>query len=57
MRDYNAEADILASSLSIATLRDVNSALPLRQRQLATAEQLSTLEPNRPEAQRIWLGR
>ncbi|HEY1261967.1 MAG TPA: serine/threonine-protein kinase [Terriglobales bacterium] len=51
-RDYNAEGDIRASSLSISNLRDVTGALPLRQRQLATAQQLNQLLPNDPESQR-----
>src|ERR1041384_3842044 len=48
-RDYSAEADILASVLSIHNLRDVEGALALRKRQLATAEQLIVLEPGKAE--------
>jgi non-specific serine/threonine protein kinase/serine/threonine-protein kinase len=52
-RDYSAEADILASVLSLHNLRDMDGALALRKRQLATAEQLAALEPGKTEAQRL----
>jgi eukaryotic-like serine/threonine-protein kinase len=52
-RDYSAEADIMASVLSIHNLRDMEGALALRKRQLATAEQLIALEPGKAETQRL----
>jgi eukaryotic-like serine/threonine-protein kinase len=52
-RDYSAEADILASILSVHNMLDVDGALALRKRQLATAEQLLELEPGRTDAQRL----
>ncbi len=52
-RDYSAEADIMASVLSIHNLRDMEGALALRKRQLATAEQLIVLEPGKAATQRI----
>jgi len=56
MRDYGAQADILASYLSVSNLGDVASALPLRRRQLAIAEQLSALDPRNAEMHASSLG-
>jgi tetratricopeptide (TPR) repeat protein len=52
MRDYGAEADVLASNLIASNLGKLSSALPLRQKQLALAAQLMALEPGNPERQR-----
>ncbi len=56
IRDYSTVADTLASSLSVSTQLDVASALPVRQRQLAAAEQLTRLQPDRTEAERMLAG-
>ena len=52
-RDYSAEADIMASLLSVHNLRDMSAALELRKRQLATAQQLIALEPGKEDTQRV----
>ncbi len=52
MRDYGAEADVLASSLIISNLGQLSSALPLRRKQLALAAQLHAMDPGDPERQR-----
>jgi serine/threonine protein kinase/tetratricopeptide (TPR) repeat protein len=52
-RDYSAEADIMASLLSVHNLRDMSAALELRKKQLATAQQLIRLEPGKAETQRV----
>ena len=52
MRDYGAEADVLASNLIASNLGKLSSALPLRQKQLALAAQLMAVEPGNPERQR-----
>ena len=52
MRDYGAEADVLASSLIISNLGQLSSALPLRQKQLELATQLHDMDPGDPERQR-----
>jgi tetratricopeptide (TPR) repeat protein len=52
MRDYGAEADVLASNLIASNLGKLSSALPLRQKQLALAARLSAMEPSDPERQR-----
>ena len=49
MRDYGAEADVLASNLIASNLGKLSSALPLRQKQLALAAQLSALDPGNPD--------
>jgi tetratricopeptide (TPR) repeat protein len=52
MRDYGAEADVLASNLIASNLGKLSSALPLRQKQLALAARLSAMEPSDLERQR-----
>jgi tetratricopeptide (TPR) repeat protein len=52
MRDYGAEADVLASNLIASNLGKLSSALPLRQKQLELATQLVSMEPADPERQR-----
>jgi non-specific serine/threonine protein kinase/serine/threonine-protein kinase len=52
MRDYGAEADVLASNLIASNLGKLSLALPLRQKQLALAARLIALEPADPERQR-----
>lgn len=52
MRDYGAEADVLASNLIISNLGNLSSALPLRQKQLELATQLNSLDPGNPQRER-----
>lgn len=52
MLDYGAEADVLASFLIVSNLNSLSSALPLRQKQLELAEQLSSQEPDNLELRR-----
>jgi len=52
MRDYGAEADVLASNLIISNLGRLSSASPLRHRQLELATQLRDMDPSDPERQR-----
>ena len=52
MRDYGAEADVLASNLINSNLGKLSTALPLRRKQLALATQLSSIDPGNPERQR-----
>jgi eukaryotic-like serine/threonine-protein kinase len=52
MRDYGAQADVLASNLIASNLGRLASALPLRQKQLALAARLSATKPADTERQR-----
>jgi non-specific serine/threonine protein kinase/serine/threonine-protein kinase len=52
MLDYGAEADVLASFLIVSNLNNLASALPLRRKQLALAEELNTSAPNDQDARR-----